>query len=301
MLLLASPPVGNMPVGVFAAAAQRLFRGGGAGGNSSSCTDLVAHHPRPVVVVVAVAAPPPATTTHRSSLLAPSSLFPRALHRWVPPSPPALFTSAGFSGPPALLATRAVAAVATSGSGSDSDNGGDSSSSSSSPFLPRSTLVAATAAFCFAAGASVLAETWREARILRPPRPAPPPAAVPGGQQQTAAAAGTAAGTEAEAPPLSYRDWMVRRLEAAVDEFSAEERALAARLRAVAAGPRRSGEGAGGVEGQDAAAAAALLRERLQEARVLRAALAQQLDEQRALRRREDREEQRARRRRAKA
>ena len=106
--------------------------------------------------------------------------------------------------------------------------------------LGPSTLKAAAFAFLFASGASVLAEVWREARILRPLRP-PVPAPVP-----------------SPPPPPSS----LERLEKAVDDFTAKEARLAVRLRS----------SAGNKDQAD------LLRERLKEARVVKAALVRELE-----------------------
>jgi hypothetical protein len=122
------------------------------------------------------------------------------------------------------------------------------------PLLPPRTLAAAAFALAFAAGSSALAEVWREARILRPPRPEPPQATTVQEEQ------------EQQQQQRSPRAAMIAQLEAARDHYAREEARL---LRQ------------DGADEPD-------LKERLQEARVVRAALERQVAEQRALLRREE-------------
>jgi hypothetical protein len=258
LLALGAPPLGA--TGGALAAAQRLLRTGGGpewlsvaapATTSSSSSSSSSSSPPLLLAPSPPPAPPPAL----------GSLFPRSLHQFVPPSPPAVVRAMG---PSAVL----VAALADGygGSGSSSSSSSSSGCGAGEPLLPRRTFLAVTFAAALAAGSSVVSEAWREARILRPPRfrgplegasaveqPPPPP------------------------PPPSPRAAAIARLEAARDHYAAEERALAAR--GCGGGVALCGEGDE--------------RERLQEARVVRAALERHIAEQRREERREERQRQR--------
>jgi hypothetical protein len=230
LLLLGAAPPPALHVGAIASAAQRLFRSGPewlTGAGLAAAASASASAPPAAPSPTSSPPPPPAL----------SSLFPKSLHRFTPPAPPAVLQAGG---PTAVVATV------------DPYGYGGSTAHPDVPFLAPRTLAAAAFALAFAAGSSVLAEVWREARILRPPRPEPPPVVQEQEQQQQ--------------PPSSPRAAMIAQLEAARDHYAREEARLLL---------RQSKEDE------------ADLKERLQEARVVRAALERQVVEQRALLRRE--------------
>jgi hypothetical protein len=245
MAPLALLAASTIPMGMAAAAAHRLFRSGGVGADWLS--GLASARDR-AAAASSASAPSSSSSSSSSCSSLSASVAPRELHRWIAPAPPARRPP---SSPPQVvtLASGALASLPTP----------TPLPTPLAPLLAPGTLTAAAFALLFASGASVMAEVWREAHILRPPRPALD--AVP-------------SSSSFSTPSL------VARLEAAVDEYSAQERRLAAQLR----GQQEARSGSAGSEE---------VRERLQEARVVKAALERELWEQRRKAERERRRRQR--------